>query len=40
MQKMELKMTFFGMTANKVATVHHFQKNGSATEGSMDKLSD
>jgi hypothetical protein len=26
MQKMEYKMTFFGMTVNKLAREHHFQK--------------
>jgi hypothetical protein len=36
---MECKMTFFGMTVNEVALVHHLQ-NESATEGSLDELCD
>jgi hypothetical protein len=40
MRKMERKMTFFGMTVNKVARVHHLQKMESATEGSLGEVSD
>jgi hypothetical protein len=40
MQKMERKMTFFGMTVSKVARVLPSSENESATKGSLDEHSD